>query len=107
MDTELKQKIMQCVEQFALTVRMNLDYEDEQFDKLKGLLSDLAKEMRTATAIDKDLALNLYALPQIVRNMSLAYAGPTASRPDRFDRFEDAWMDLDALVTECLQPPVA
>ena len=63
--------------------------------------------MRTATVIDKDLALNLYALPQIVRNMSLAYAGPTASRPDRFDRLEDAWMDLDALVTECLQPPVA
>lgn len=106
MDKELKQKIMECVEQFALAVRMNLDYEDEQFNRLKVLLSDLAKEMRTATAIDKDLALNLYTLPQIVRNMS-AYTGSTASRPDRFDRLEDAWMDLDALVTECLQPPVA
>ena len=107
MDQALKLAVMKSVEDFGFTVRMRCDYDVEQFLKLRDLLSELATALRNEERIDKDLALNLYALPQIVRNMFLSYEGPAALRPAQFDRLEDAWVDIDALVLDCLQPPNA
>jgi hypothetical protein len=104
MNREFKQDVMDSMEEFAQAVRMNRDYDDEQFENLKKLLSKLAYELSDKDFLDKDLALNLYTLPQIVRNMFLTYDGPIDSRPERFDRLEDAWVELDELVIECLQP---
>lgn len=105
MNREFKRHVMESMEEFAQAVRMNRDYDDEQFGCLKELLSNLASELNDQDVLGKDLALNLYTLPQIVRNMFLTYDGPVESRPERFNRLEDAWIDLDALVIECLQPP--
>jgi len=107
MNQTLKLTVMKSVEDFAFTVRMHRDYDVEQFHKLRHLLSELATALRNDEHIDKELALNLYALPQIVRNMFLSYEGPAASRPAQFDRLENAWVDIDALVLACLQPPNA
>lgn len=107
MNKKLKLEVMGCMEEFAHAVRTNRDYDDVQFLRLKLLLSELASATRGDEVVDKDVALNLYTLPQIVRNMYLSYDGPIESRPQRFGRLEDAWMDLDALVIECLQPPDA
>jgi hypothetical protein len=98
---------MECMEEFAHAVRMNREYEDEQMGRLTRLLSELAAQLRNEDVIDKDLALYLYDLPQIVRNMFLSYDGPPGTRTEQFDRLEDAWVDLDALVTDCLQPRAA
>ena len=105
MKKELKLEVMESMDEFAHAVRMNRDYSDDQFERVKALLSDLAGASRNDHVIDKDLALSLYALPQTVRNMFLSYDGSIETRPQRFDRLEDAWIDLDALVLECLQPP--
>jgi hypothetical protein len=105
MNWEFKKNLMDSMGEFAQAVRMNRDYDDEQFENLKKLLSKLACELSDKEVLDKDLALNLYTLPQIVRNMFLTYDGPIDSRPERFNRLEDAWIDLDELVIECLQPP--
>lgn len=69
MNEEFKRNVMECMEEFAHSVRVNLKYEDDQLDRLKSLLSHLADELHNKNVIEKDLALNLYGLPQIVRNM--------------------------------------
>jgi len=107
MNEAFKLAVMKSMEDFGLQVRMHCDYDAEQFCILKTLLSELATALRDEAHIDKDLALDLYALPQIVRNMFLSYEGPATSRPAQFDRLEDAWVDIDALVLDCLQPPAA
>lgn len=98
---------MDCMEKFAFTVRMTRLYEDAELDRRKRLLAELADVLRHETVIDKDLAAYLYDVSQIVRNMSLSYKGPPAERPEQFDRLENAWLELDALVCECLNTPAA
>lgn len=105
MNSEFMRDVMDSMGQFAQAVRMNRDYDDEQFETLKKFLSKLAYELSDKEFLDKDLALNLYTLPQIVRNMFLTYDGPIDTRPERFTRLEDAWIELDELVIECLQSP--
>ncbi|NHZ44281.1 hypothetical protein [Massilia aquatica] len=107
MNSEFKREVMECMETFAHTVRMTRLFEDAELERLKRLLSELADMLRHETVIDKDLAAYLYDLPQIVRNMSLSYDGPPTERPEQFDRLEDAWLELDALVSECLNTPAA
>lgn len=104
MNAQFKQEVRDCTLDFVTAVRMTLRYEDEQFARLTALLTDLAEVLRDQTVIDKDLAADLYELPKTVRNMFLSYDGPAESRPEVFDRLEDAWVDLDALVMDCLQP---
>jgi hypothetical protein len=104
MNGEFKREVMECMAEFAHVVRMHRQYKDEQLMRLKSLLSDLAGELRKENVIDKDIALNLYSLPQIVRNMSLTFEGAIESRQERFNRLEDAWVDLEAFVIDCLQP---
>lgn len=105
MNSEFKREVMECMEAFGTSVRLTLVYEDAQFDRLRRLLSELADVLRHESVIDKELVAYLYSLPQIVRNMFLSYDGPTAGRPELFDRLEDAWVELDALVGDCLYPP--
>ncbi len=105
MDNEFKREVIECIEAFAFTVRMTRLYEDAELDRLRGLLSELAGVLRHETVIDKDLVGSLYFLPQVVRNMFLSYDGPPTVREEQFDRLEDAWVELDALVLECLYIP--
>lgn len=107
MNSEFKREVMDCMEAFATNVRLTLVYEDAELDRLRRLLSELAGILRHETVIDKDLVGYLYFLPQIVRNMFLSYDGPLTGRPELFDRLEDAWVELDALVGDCLYPPTA
>ncbi|NHZ91280.1 hypothetical protein F2P45_20005 [Massilia sp. CCM 8733] len=105
MNSEFKREVMDCMEEFAFTVRMTRLYEDAELDRLKGLLSELADVLQHETVIDKDLVGSLYTLPQVVRNMFLSYDGPPTVRLEQFARLEDAWVDLDALVLDCLHRP--
>lgn len=105
MNSELKREAMACMEAFGNNVRLTLAYEDVEFDRLRRVLTELFDVLRHDTVIDKDLAGYLYSLPQIIRNMLLSYHGPLAERPELFDRLEDAWVELDALVLDCLHTP--
>ncbi len=45
--------------------------------------------------------LSLYSIPTIVRNMFLSFSR-IEDAPDIALKLEDAWVELDALVMECL-----
>lgn len=63
MNSEFKREIMECMDEIGTAVRLHLDYEDSQLNKLKVLLLHLAAELRDETVIEKDRALYLYSLP--------------------------------------------
>ena len=49
----------------------------------------------------RDLALTLYSIPMMVRNTFISI-DDQSPKPELAARLEDHWVDLDALVTECL-----
>lgn len=86
---------------FVNNVRINLAFNDEQYSDLVSSLEGLANLLKNNDSIDKELALYLYAIPQMIRN---AYASfeKVENKPDLVFKLEDAWVELDSLVINCL-----
>lgn len=95
----IKQKIIN--NNFVNKIRINMDFNNDEYNELISSLESLAICMRNERVIDKDLALYLYTIPQMIRN---AYAGFDSweKKPELALRLEDAWIELDALVISCL-----
>ncbi|MGB1015331.1 MAG: hypothetical protein ACPG4T_14445 [Nannocystaceae bacterium] len=96
----LKHKIL--TNPFVDKVRGELSFDEVAYRDLKSDLEALAVELKGSQTLDRDLALMLYSAPLMLRNIFLSLAdGPTP--PSRIvSLLEDTWMELDALVTECL-----
>lgn len=86
---------------FVNNVRINLAFNDEQYNGLVSSLEGLANLLKNNDSIDKELALYLYTIPQMIRN---AYASfeKVENKPDLVFKLEDAWVELDSLVINCL-----
>ena len=86
---------------FVNNVRNNLAFNDEQYNDLVSSLEGLANLLKNNDSIDKELALYLYTIPQMIRN---AYASfeKVENKPDLVFKLEDAWVELDSLVINCL-----
>ncbi|MEG5856648.1 hypothetical protein [Enterobacter mori] len=86
---------------FVNNVRINLAFNDEQYNDLVSSLEGLANLLKNNDSIDKELALYLYTIPQMIRN---AYASfeKVENKPDLVFKLEDAWVELDSLVINCL-----
>lgn len=76
-------------------------FNDEQYNDLVSSLDGLANLLKNNDSIDKELALYLYTIPQMIRN---AYASfeKVENKPDLVFKLEDAWVELDSLVINCL-----
>lgn len=76
-------------------------FNDEQYNDLVSSLEGLANLLKNNDSIDKELALYLYTIPQMIRN---AYASfeKVENKPDLVFKLEDAWVELDSLVINCL-----
>ncbi|HFV9240443.1 hypothetical protein GRW77_05995 [Escherichia coli] len=96
---EVKKKIID--NGFVNNVRINLAFNDEQYNDLVSSLDGLANLLKNNDSIDKELALYLYTIPQMIRN---AYASfeKVENKPDLVFKLEDAWVELDSLVINCL-----
>lgn len=86
---------------FVNNVRINMAFNDEQYNDLVSSLEELANLLKNNDSIDKELALYLYTIPQMIRN---AYASfeKVENKPDLVFKLEDAWVELDLLVINCL-----
>ena len=86
---------------FVNNVRINMAFNDEQYNDLVSSLEELANLLKNNDSIDKELALYLYTIPQMIRN---AYASfeKLENKPDLVFKLEDAWVELDSLVVNCL-----
>ncbi|EBD3740467.1 hypothetical protein CRZ11_21730 [Salmonella enterica] len=97
--SNVKQKIID--NNFVNEIRINMNFNNDEYNELISSLENLAICMKSERVIDKDLALYLYTIPQMIRN---AYAGfdKWEKKPELALRLEDAWIELDALVINCL-----
>lgn len=95
---DLKKEILN--NKFIDLVRIDMHFNESDYENLCSLLKRFCVEHGKDKVIDKELGLSLYSMPTIVRNMYLSF--DEASGEDPFPRkLEDAWLELDALVTEC------
>lgn len=86
---------------FDFDLRMNLSFNDDEYHQLVNILIDLEKEMKNHDDIPINLALGLYWLPYIVRN-TLDFLKINKPDSDLTQKLEDAWIDIDNLVLNCL-----
>lgn len=98
--TKLKNELM--TNPFADRIRTELIFDEEAYRELTEILGRLATELKGEPALDRDLALALYVLPLVVRNVFLSFSDHPSPPRRLVDQLETAWVDLDALVTECL-----
>lgn len=98
----IKDKIL--ANQFIDKVRVEMVIDDESYEELVELLKLLSKEWKDKSVIDKELALVLYSIPQMIRNSYLSFedGSSNSEKPEIAQKLEDIWIDLDALVIECL-----
>lgn len=78
-----------------------MQFDEPAYEDLVACLRALAAELASTRQIDKELALCLYTIPQIIQNLYLSFDQCETSPPIA-DRLEEAYIELDALVIECL-----
>lgn len=97
MNFEFKKKILNNTFIDQLRIHMNID--EMEYEKLCVELQNLAKDWRGNKLIDKELTLALYSMPLMVRNIYLNLTN--SDQLDFVNRLEDIWVELDELVTDC------
>ncbi|EOF9299394.1 hypothetical protein ACKWWA_002687 [Enterobacter bugandensis] len=64
--SNVKKKIID--NDFVNNVRIHMVFNDEQYNDLVSSLEELANLLKNNEPIDKELALYLYTIPQMIRN---------------------------------------
>ncbi|MHA8111766.1 hypothetical protein ACX122_01270 [Kosakonia cowanii] len=96
---DIKRKIID--NNFVNNIRINMGFNDDEYNELASSLEKLANHMKNETVIDKELALYLYTMPQMIRNAYTSF-DKWENKPELALRLEDAWIELDSLVINCL-----
>lgn len=91
---------------FVDRVLSEMYFDDVAYKDLTEALTELAATLRGATALEREIALVLYSIPLMTRNAFLSLSEHTGKTPPIAAQLEDAWVELDALVTNCLTDPV-
>lgn len=86
---------------FVDDVRINMVFNEAEYAKLVSCLTELSLALKDSKVIDKELALYLYTIPQMIQNAYLSFSKEN-EKPEIAMKLEDAWIDLDALVIDCL-----
>lgn len=97
--SDVKKKLID--NNFVNIVRVNMVFNDEQYNELVSSLEVLANLLKSNQFIDKELALYLYTIPQMIRNAYASFEN-VENKPDLAFKLEDAWIELDSLVINCL-----
>lgn len=96
---DIKKKIID--NNFVNDVRINMIFNKNEYNELISGLEDLSNYMKNKTIIEKELALYLYTIPQMIRNAYDSF-DKRKNKPELALKLEDAWIELDALVIDCL-----
>ena len=99
MEANLKDKILS--NNFVEKLRIEMVFDQEAFDSLQKDLDRLSQIQKERVSVNKELMLALYSLPLVVRNLHIELAKRNPGL-ELTSKLEDAWIELDHLVTECL-----
>jgi len=99
MNQELKKRILS--NSFVDQIRVSMRFDENAYRELHNDLEALALSLKGSATIDRDLMLCLYSIPVLVRNSFLSFSD-AKPLPNIAARLEDAWVELDELVTQCL-----
>jgi len=99
MNQELKSRILSNT--FVDSVRISMKFDQTAYEELVTSLDHLSSELSGKDSIDRELMLSLYATPTMIRNAYLSFKEHT-NPPEIANQLEDAWVELDELVTNCL-----
>ena len=97
MKIELKQRIVD--NSFVDEVRMHMTFNNVQYNELRKDLTDLALSLKGSHVVDRELMLVLFAMPTMIRN---AFESVREQDTEIAGQLEDAWVELDALIANCL-----
>jgi hypothetical protein len=97
MPTDLKQAILQ--NPFLEKLRNEVVVDGKAFEALCQSLTELERDWKSATSIDKELVQELYVLAPVTKNMADSLA---SHRPDLARELAEMAVRLDALVLNCL-----
>ncbi len=98
---ELKLKDIILKNTFIDQIRINMHVDESEYAKLCAALRELAISWRGRPLIEKELALELYSMPLMVRNTYLSFNKDDTKKLEIVNRLEDIWVELDELVTDC------
>lgn len=96
---DVRQKIIN--NNFVNEVRIKMNFNNAEYNELVSNLTRLAGYLKKEKYLDKELALYLYTIPQMIRNVFISF-DQGKNKPELAARLEDAWLELDALVINCL-----
>lgn len=97
--TKIKDRIISNV--FIDEVIIKMNFNDDEYNKLVSDLNMLSNYLKNKNIIDKELALYLYTIPQMIRNIH-SHFDQLEEKPELVFKLEDAWIELDGLVINCL-----
>lgn len=100
MNNLLKQRLLSNT--FVDKVRNQMEIDEAAYQELIEIMTNLSYELKSQKVIDKELALILYSMPQIIRNVYITYEEHNGKATEFGNKLEDIWIDLDAMVLECL-----
>lgn len=81
---------------------MELVVDLQEYTSLCAALAGLAKEWRSKSTVDKELASELYVLASVTRNMA---ADASRGNESIKRQIEELATELDGLVMECFHTP--
>lgn len=90
--------------QFLFQLRNQLNFDDMAYIKLIELLKNLKNDLRGHEVIPLELALYLYEIPYVIRNMldHLKTDNLSNKSAELTEKVENAWIEIDDLVVSCL-----
>lgn len=96
---DVQQKIIN--NNFVNEIRINMNFNNDEYSELVSSLESLADYMKNEKNVDKELALYLYTIPQMIRNAYNSFDN-WENKPELALKLEDAWIELDVLIINCL-----
>ncbi|ELY4609804.1 hypothetical protein SMZ84_004178 [Cronobacter turicensis] len=86
---------------FIDEVKMKMVFNEIEYNNLVSALNELSILMEKEKTINKELALYLYSIPQMIRYAYDSFNGEI-DKNELALKLEEAWIELDALVIEVL-----
>ncbi len=99
MNRSLKARIL--ANSFVDSVRISMTFDQIAYEEFVSCLNELASALKGRHSVDRELMLYLYSAPVMVRNAYLSFS-ESHTELEITNRLEDAWVELDRLITNCL-----
>lgn len=85
---------------FIDDIRLNLSFNQAQYDELIWILHNVAIHVKDEKRLDKKLCAYLYEVPKMIMIWKERLKLETSPKVALIDKLEDAYFEIDALILE-------